>query len=299
MDDSCVTYVESYKLFAGSMGFVIGSLVTWLMISLCTDEPKRIETETEDDDVNDADDDDVNDEEADEDEDEDDEDDEDDDAEEEDAEEEDAEADAKVDTEVLIVEEKSGKRNKFSMKVSDTVLLKILEAHERMYGDYIKAKPTRTEVADDETPTTVEDELNDILDKELQSRGSSLPTAIGGGYATLSDLADRTKKNKETASKMLSRQEELNILGSFRNVVNMSLDDAADVVKKEGYSLHVLYVGCGTKMPLATYSPTVIGVRVADEDYDFYRRVPSQRAVVAELIDVGGIDYHHRGEITL
>jgi hypothetical protein len=118
------------------------------------------------------------------------------------------------------------------------------------------------------------------------------PTTPTCGYVKLKDLSLKVKPSPDA----LPAAEERKILKQFNNLLYISYTDACQKVALENYSLHILYVGMGKKMPLPEYSSTTIGVRITDPNWN---GVPSSEAVVKEIIDVGGVDSRDRGIIKL
>lgn len=168
-------------------------------------------------------------------------------------------------------------------------------------------------------PNVPTDELEEMFVDEVQRQGRSVeetldlgrkagsvkvnfPTSASGGYLTLDQVKEMGDKFRDAQSNMLSRADELEIIHAFRGIVNMNYGDACTQVEEQGYVLHPLYIGTGTKMPYPSgYSGTVIGVRVRDPETNFTgnKYVPSTNAIVTEIIDIGGVDIHNRGVIRL
>ena len=130
--------------------------------------------------------------------------------------------------------------------------------------------------------------LVDEGDDEYKPSGS----ASTPGYVKLEDFGEKPFSNKDS----LPFAEERKILKQFNNLLFLSLEDARQKAAIENYSLHVLYVGMGPKMPLPSYSSTTIGIRISDPNWN---GAPSSDAVVKEIIDVGGVDLRDRGIIKL
>lgn len=76
----------------------------------------------------------------------------------------------------------------------------------------------------------------------------------------------------------------------INNVEGMMLTDAQKFTKTKGFTLRVLYVNNGPKLMESRYDPTVISVKIRDDEYDWYHKTPSLKAYVHKIIDVGGVD---------
>lgn len=86
------------------------------------------------------------------------------------------------------------------------------------------------------------------------------------------------------------------IVESFSSLVGMKYTEALEYATESGYKLHVLYVGHGVRQPReGELDDKVLGIRIYDPSYDFYHRCPSDRALVEEVIDVGGVDATNKG----
>lgn len=148
-----------------------------------------------------------------------------------------------------------------------------------------------------ETPPEASN-LDDIFNKAMSvedteifvDEGETFPPTCG--YVKLKDLSPKVLPSPDT----LPAAEERKILKQFNNLLYISYTDACQKAALENYSLHILYVGMGEKMPLSEYSSTTIGVRITDPNWN---GSPSSEAVVKEVIDVGGVDSRDRGIIKL
>ena len=140
-----------------------------------------------------------------------------------------------------------------------------------------------------------------------------------GGYATFGDLEKALNFYKETGrnvpynevdialkqyeekvnDEVLSRQEERSILGSMSDLIGKNYYEASVIANDRGYFLYPIYVGLiKTKVP--EYSKDTIGVRIKDADpnenktQEGYPK-PTEKAIITEIIDVGGNDRFNRG----
>ncbi len=110
-------------------------------------------------------------------------------------------------------------------------------------------------------------------------------TKKGGGYATMLDIEETKEKSKEFQVKRLSRADELEIIQTFRNIEGMNYWNAKEIVEKEGYSLHPVYIN-GRKNKCPTYNASILGVKVKNPDGT--GKLPSKCAEIIEIINVGG-----------
>ncbi len=125
------------------------------------------------------------------------------------------------------------------------------------------------------------------------------PVNQGGGYATNSDLEEVSEETKKFRENLLSRADELEIMHTFKGLVGMGFFPALGVVEEQGYSLHPVYINNGPKNGAGAYSGTLLGVKITDPEYDPVENQLSKRAVIDEIVDVGGQDLHNRGVIHL
>lgn len=144
-----------------------------------------------------------------------------------------------------------------------------------------------------------------------------------GGYATFGDLEKALNFYKETGrnvpynevdialkqyeekvnDEVLSRQEERSILGSMSDLIGKNYYEASVIANDRGYFLYPIYVGLiKTKVP--DYSKDTIGVRIKDADpnenktQEGYPK-PTEKAIITEIIDVGGNDRYNRGVLNI
>ena len=145
-------------------------------------------------------------------------------------------------------------------------------------------------------------ELNNMLENELLTRSSEnedsrSPIPNRGGYKSLESNDMEIRKRRMDIA--LSIAEEKDVINSFRNIVGMYYYEAVTQVKERGYNLHPIYILANSKMPAASYSTKVLGVRIRDPDFNETNKMPSLKAVITEIIDVGGIDVRDVGIIKL
>lgn len=183
--------------------------------------------------------------------------------------------------------------NPFVNDVSELVQTSILRTFKGEYdSDY---ETPEEEPCGDEIKNIFAEEFESRSKKALQ-RGREIgqePTLSHtsssgrGGYMTNAQLDDL--KEARNTFKRLTKQEEIDILSEFSSIENMSYEAAKEVVEKEGYTLFVNCVS-DVKMNRDFYSAIVIGVEIVDPDYDYLNSVPSPKARVTELLNVGGVN---------
>ena len=113
-----------------------------------------------------------------------------------------------------------------------------------------------------------------------------------GGYMTLGQLDQRAEHFEKVK---LTAEREKQIIDIFTHIIGMKLSEAIEVVAKDGFTIHVLYVGGGTRMQAQMYDPTMLGVRIIDCGYSWVDKKPSSEARIDEIVDVGGLDENKRG----
>lgn len=148
---------------------------------------------------------------------------------------------------------------------------------------------------DKQTKEDLELLFRDYKDGITPSKQSIYPPSQNeiknGGYFSLDSYASRGKS--------ISREDKNKIRNFSALICNLPCEKAREIVEKEGYSIHVLYVGISSKMPLAEYSPKTIGVRIKDPQYDYKNKKESKYSIVTEIIDIGGVDNDDVGMIKL
>lgn len=179
-----------------------------------------------------------------------------------------------------------------------------------------KSSPKDLEVKEINQTSTTQDELASIFEEEQQRQNRSLQEKLdvgrkvgkepvnyhakkGGGYVTVNEIQTLNNRSHEFQKKKLSRADELDIMHTFSNIRGMTLLDARDFVKKEGYSLRPIYINSGSKIQGLAYDATVIGISVEDKNYDLITEKFSKNAKISDIIDIGGLDTYDRGKISL
>lgn len=79
---------------------------------------------------------------------------------------------------------------------------------------------------------------------------------------------------------------EPNITGKYDHIIGKSYVKGMEEVAKDGYKLHILYVGRSAQKYTYTGSPSdkVINVWIDDKDYDYYKNIPTEMAEIKEII---------------
>lgn len=128
------------------------------------------------------------------------------------------------------------------------------------------------------------DKMMDDLFQQFYGKNTTYRPAGGGGYALLKNSLKEKSSNRASIPYF-----------SF-SLQGKTYEEANEIAKENGYTLHVLYNGLSQKMPLPSFSENVIGVRIKDPNF---KNKPSNLAVVTEIIDLGGIDSEDLGAIKL
>ena len=113
-------------------------------------------------------------------------------------------------------------------------------------------------------------------------------------YMTFSQLD--IKKDEYDKQKEL-RKQELDIIKQFHFITNMPYYKAKELCNE--YTILPLYNGLTDLRKDNKYCDKVIGVRIKDENFDNLRLIPSDTAIITEIIDIGGVDKYNRGAIKL
>lgn len=122
------------------------------------------------------------------------------------------------------------------------------------------------------------------------------PPSFGTKYISSEALKRRNDEFREKSqSLVLSRSEELDIIDRFRTFESVNYKLVKETLEMTGYAIHPIYVNDGPKMVRSNYSNKVIGVRVKDPKYTGTEF--SDKAVVSDIIDVGGQDNYNRGRV--
>ncbi|MDB4769481.1 hypothetical protein OAG24_00800 [bacterium] len=159
-------------------------------------------------------------------------------------------------------------------------------------------EPERSEyLKQPEEPDSIVIELN-----SLEFSQQEVADSINKLQNKNQEIADIFKEISEEKNKLIiSHEEEVGIMTTYtRLIVNEPYTDAQFIVKKDGYSLHPVYINTNTKYERDLYNPYILGVRLKDPDYDpAIEGTPSKNAIVSEIVDVGGVDTSNRGMINL
>lgn len=142
---------------------------------------------------------------------------------------------------------------------------------------------------------------DEVLDmgRDVGSEPVVYPTQRGGGYASNRDLEQTKTKSDNFKKKKLSRADELEIMHTFKRVRGMNYHSAKQIVQREGYTLHPIYINNSPKYDARTYSGTVIGVNVSDSNFNPLTFELSSKAKIISIIDIGGQDNFNRGKIQI
>jgi hypothetical protein len=173
--------------------------------------------------------------------------------------------------------------------------------------------PPEIIIVNNNPPSKIENELASLFEEEHEVQFKSMkekldvgrkigeePVAFylntsGNKYATLGEVKNaQDLSEKFHNEKKINRSDELEIIHVFNNIRGMKYSEGLNVVRKEGYSLHPVYINRGNKNPRKTYSGTVIGVSINDEEYDYLTNKPSGNATITSIVDVGGQDSKNR-----
>ena len=163
---------------------------------------------------------------------------------------------------------------------------------------------------------SAESEIESMFDEESKIRDRTLEETLdvgkqigeepvryfakqGGGYATNEEMKESKDKSDSFKEKKLSRADELDIIHTFGNIKGMNYQQACGIVEEQGYTLYPLYVNNGDKRRALTYKGTCLGVKVKDPDFNYLKYELSKRAVVVDIVDVGGQDKDNRGMIKI
>lgn len=160
--------------------------------------------------------------------------------------------------------------------------------------------PTTTTTIDDEVqspfliphPTTYSHEnIDTYFAKPLgNSKYATLGINNYNDYIEVNPLNNRSKSSKQSVDKQkLSRSDELKIISEFRKYEGMLYNDAIKEISNTEYVFHPIYVNNNHKKERSEYSNKAIGVRIQYPADDF------NKAMIMEIIDVGGIDEINRG----
>jgi hypothetical protein len=144
----------------------------------------------------------------------------------------------------------------------------------------VKGEPTKDDVPANEPPTAENIEVTNVphgvvlQNDPARCRYQKMDNLPGNYSSTTPDQVE----------------DDTNTVASFQDLNGMEYAKAIEVAAQRGYKLHVLYVGnSGQKYPLERRDPAVLGIWLNDTEYDYYRKLPSERAVVGTVMDVGGV----------
>jgi len=163
---------------------------------------------------------------------------------------------------------------------------------------------------------SVENEIESMFDEESKIRDRSLEETLdvgkqigeepvryfakrGGGYATNEEIKESKDDSDLFKEKNLSRADELDIIHTFGNIKGMGYHQACGFVEERGYTLHPLYVNNGDKRKALTYKGTCLGIKIKDPDFDYFKYELSKKAIIVDIVDVGGQDKDNRGMIKI
>lgn len=199
-----------------------------------------------------------------------------------------------------------GEGNIFYFKLSDESVKAFMSNDNNVIENFTNFARKEEVNAEEEYISMLEKEL-DLKAAESFKKQKTIPepgtaapvfhTSKAGGYATFADLdiAVKTYKAAEVSAERL-------VLSEFRDLVGMNYSLACNVAGDRGYFLYPIYHGLKRTTDSATYSKDVLGVRIKDDDFQYWpdgQPRPSVNAVVTEVIDVGGNDRNNRGAVNL
>lgn len=90
-------------------------------------------------------------------------------------------------------------------------------------------------------------------------------------------------------------EEEMKILLKFAIIKGMRYSLAENIVSKNGYYLHPIYINDSGKNPLSSYDKNAIGVSIKDCKYNSNTKKLSSFAIIDKILDIGGQDMKNRG----